>query len=66
MKRLALDVYTEMFQEIWDLPEVQKSKEFLDGMSLTEVVKHALERQYLLGTLSEDFDVIKKDRDEDT
>ena len=64
MKRLtALDIYSEMFDEIWNLPDLEVSKKSLEGKSLTEIVKHALIRQYLLGTMAEDFDVIKKDRD---
>ena len=47
----ALTLYAEMFKEILDLPEVQKSRGVLEGQSIVEIVKHALERQFVLGTL---------------
>ena len=50
----AVDTYAEIFQEILNLPELAKSKEVLVGESLTEIVKHALERQYLLGAIGVD------------
>lgn len=50
----AVDTYAEIFQEILNLPELAKSKEVLAGESLTEIVKHALERQYLLGAIGVD------------
>ena len=64
MKKItALDILSEMFDEIWDLPELKVSKEALEGRSLPEIVKHALERQYLLGAMHKDFDIIEEDRD---
>jgi len=61
----ALGIYAEIFQEILNMPELKKSREFLEpSKSLPKIIKHALERQYLMGTMSEDFDIIKKDRDD--
>ncbi len=47
----ALELYAEMFKEILDLPQLQKSREVLEGESIVEIVKHALERQYIIGTI---------------
>jgi len=60
----ANETYARIFKEILDLPEVQKSRETHQGDSLVNIVAHALERQYLLGAMSGDFDVIKADRDD--
>jgi len=66
MKKLtAIDIMSEMFDEIWNLPEMEMSKKALEGRSLPEMVKHALKRQYLLGTMVGDFDEIKDDNDAD-
>ena len=62
----AVDVYARIFREILELEQVRKSREALEGESIVDIVAHALERQYLLGTMSEDFDIIKKDRDDKT
>jgi hypothetical protein len=55
----------EVLIEILELPEVQVSRKALEGGKVVDIIKHALERQFLLGTLQEDFDIIKKDREDD-
>jgi len=60
----AIDTYARILKEIIEIPELQKSREFLEGGNTVDIISHALERHYLLGTMSEDFDIIKKDRDD--
>jgi hypothetical protein len=55
----------EVLIEILELPEVQVSRKALEGGKVVDIIKHALERQFILGTLQEDFDIIKKDREDD-
>lgn len=59
------NVSLEILKEILELPEVQASRKALEGQKVIDIVKHALERQFILGTLQEDFDIIKKDRRDD-
>ena len=54
MSKDALELYSEMFKDILDLPELAVSKRALEGDNLVEIVKHALERQYLLGAIGYD------------
>jgi len=51
MSKDALELYSEMFKDILDLPELAVSKKALEGDNLVEIVKHALDRQYLLGAI---------------
>ena len=61
----ALETYARIMREILELPELQKSRKFLEGESIVKIVSHALERQFLLGTMADDFDIINKDREDD-
>jgi hypothetical protein len=65
----ALETYARLFKEILDLPELQKSREVLEGESIVKIVAHALERQYLMGgifALSEEvFGEDEKEEDND-
>ena len=54
MTKSSLEIYSEMFDDILDLPELAVSKKALEGSDLVEIVKHALERQYLLGAIGFD------------
>jgi hypothetical protein len=65
MSNKSLGAALNIIKEILELPEVQASRKALEGGKAVDIVKHALERQFLLGTLQEDFDIIKKDREND-
>lgn len=58
---------TDVLGDILHLPEMKKSREVLDGELVSEIVKHALERQYTLGAieaLSEEFWSAESEMDE--
>ena len=64
----AVDTLTRVIDEILNLPEVQKSREILEGGLIVDIVRHALERQYNLGAieaLSEEFWASDNDNDDD-
>lgn len=61
-KEEDLETVTDALVEILNLPEVQPSRKALEYGKVVDIVRHALERQYILGTLEQDFPIIKEER----
>ena len=45
-----------VLEEIISLPELQISRKALEGGMVIDIIKHALQRQYILGGLDRIFD----------
>jgi len=57
MKDKDKEAYEQIIMAILEIPELQKSRQVLEGGLITDIIRHALERQYNLGAieaLSED------------
>ena len=57
----AEEITFGILKDILDLPELAVSRKALEGGKIVEIVKHGLERQYILGQLDVELGLDNED-----